>query len=159
MTHTPDEIRGLHRALHVACGLPALSPSMGDTHAWWDFLRELAPLADSPDAGGPVTVADIQAAVGEMKRQNKANEARWSLRPGKILREPEAFRDLILIVRSRRRADSRPRRPEFVEVERRDGDIRRRVEVPADQITETQRADFLAACQKLRQKISARLNT
>ena len=124
---TPEIVRGFHRALHVACGLPALSPSPGDQHAWWDFLREMAPL-DEPEAGGPLTVADIQDVVGEMKRANKAGQAQWSLRPSKILRDPEAFRDLVLIARKRRMA--RPLRPGTQIVEQHTAGSRRQVEVP-----------------------------
>lgn len=127
MKTTPDTVRGFHRALHVACGLPALSPSPGDQHAWWDFLREMEPL-DDPEAGGPLTVADIQDVLGEMKRQNKAGQAHWSLRPSKILREPEAFRDLVLMARKRRRQRPTPAPTRTAEQVLPDG-TRRQVEV------------------------------
>ncbi len=99
---TPELIRGLHRTLHIACGMPALSPTLNDITRWRDFLAEMLPLAEDP--GGPISPHDIQSVIGEMRRQNKNGDARWSLRPGKILSEPEAFRDLILITRARRRA-------------------------------------------------------
>jgi hypothetical protein len=120
-------VRGFHRALHVACGLPALSPSPGDQHAWWDFLREMSPL-DDPEAGGPLTAVDIQDVLGEMKRANKAGQAQWSLRPSKILRDPEAFRDLVLIARKKRNA--RPIQPATRLVEQHTAGFRRQVEVP-----------------------------
>ncbi len=107
MSFTEQQITGFHRALNIACGLMALRPTQTDLRAWWDFLREMEPL-DDPEAGGPFNVGDIQDVIGEMRRQNKAQQANWSLRPQKILRDPESFRDLILIARSRRRA-SRPR--------------------------------------------------
>lgn len=63
-----------------------------------------------------------------MKRANKAGQAQWSLRPSNILREPEAFRDLVLISRKRRQA--RPIRPTTQIIEQQVGDSRRQVEVP-----------------------------
>jgi len=126
-------IRALHSALYLACGLPALAPSMGDNHAWWDFLREMEPL-DDPHAGGPLTPEDIAPTIDEMRRANKSGQAQWSLRPGKILRSPEAFRDLVLIARKKRQA--RPPRPQSQLIEQICGGIHREVEVPtADTIT------------------------
>ena len=130
MTPTPELVRGFHRALHVACGFPALSPSPGDQHAWWDFLREMAPL-DEPEAGGPLTVVDIQDVVGEMKRANKAGQANWSIRPSKILRQPEAFRDLVLIARKNRKQRQAPPATKIVDQLSPTGH-RRQVEVSVD---------------------------
>ncbi len=124
---TPEQVRGFHRALYAACGLSAVNPSPGDQHAWWDFLREMAPL-DEPEVGGPLTVQDIQDVVGEMKRQNKAQQANWALRPAKILRNPEDFRDMVLMARKRRTL--RPTRPATALIEQQAGSARRQVEVP-----------------------------
>jgi hypothetical protein len=129
MTATPELIRGFHRALYVACGIAALNPSMGDQRIWWDFLSEMAPL-DDPEAGGPLTVVDIQDVCGEMKRQNKASQAQWSMRPSKILRDPEAFRDLVLMARKRRQA--RPARPTSAITDQQVGTARRQVEIPVE---------------------------
>jgi hypothetical protein len=125
MKITPEIVRGFHRALNVACGLAPISPSMGDQRVWWDFLAEMEPL-EEPEIGGPLTIQDIQDVIGEMRRQNKSQQANWSLRPAKILRNPEDFRDMVLMARKRRQ--QRPRPASTAIVERRDGDIRRQVE-------------------------------
>jgi hypothetical protein len=145
-----ETIRSFHKALYTACGMPALSPSMNDVMRWRDFLAELAPLAEDPEAGGPVSVADIQAVVAEMRRMNRERQAMWSLRPSKILSEPEAFRDLILITRSKRRAN-RPRQPSTVETTQQVGNITRQVELPAEEADT--RADFFNACKDLRSRM------
>lgn len=119
--------RCLHRCLHRACGLPSLRPSMSDIQSWRDFLREMEPLEDE-EAGGPLTERDIIEVVGEMARQNQKGQTGWSLRPVKILRDPEAFRDLVLLARKRRSA--RPRPPATRIEEQRHGTTRRLVEVP-----------------------------
>ena len=80
MTEPAEQIRGFHRALHVACGLAPLSPSMGDQRVWWEFLQEMKPL-EEPEIGGPLSVQDIQDVIGEMRRQNKAQQTNWSIRP------------------------------------------------------------------------------
>ncbi len=129
MTATPEIVRGFHRALHVACGLAPLSPSANDNRIWWEFLLEMSPL-EEPEIGGPLTAQDIQDVVGEMRRQNKAQQANWSIRPSKILRNPEDFRDMVLMARKRRNA--RPYRPTTAIVERQDGDIRRQVETSVE---------------------------
>ena len=129
MTTTPEIVRGFHRALHVACGLAPLSPSANDNRVWWEFLLEMSAL-EEPEIGGPLTVQDIQDVVGEMRRQNKAQQANWSIRPSKILRNPEDFRDMVLMARKRHQA--RPFRPTTDLVERQDGDIRRQVETKVE---------------------------
>jgi hypothetical protein len=141
MSFTPEQIRGFHRALHVACGLPPLSPSMGDERIWADFMFEMRPLED-PEIGGQLTVQDIQDVIGEMRRQNKAGQANWGLRPSKILRQPEDFRDMVLMARKRRQA--RPFRPASEIIEQRVGSIRRQVEsaiphepVPVSELLDT----------------------
>lgn len=146
MTTSIDQLRELHKALHLACGVAALSPSMSDQSAWWAFLREMQPL-DNPEAGGPLTAADITAVVSEMQRQNKAQQANWSLRPSKILRNPEDFRDMILMARKRRAA--RPRPPATQLVEQEVAGFRRIVEV--DVHTEpTTAAEAIAILRKAR---------
>ena len=129
MTHNADEIRGMHRALHVACGLPPLSPGYTDLAHWRDFLAVLAPLAEDTEEGR-LSVQDIQDVVGDMKRQNKAG-AKWSLRPSKLLRDPEQFRDLVLFARERRR--QRPARPATREATQTVAGTTRTVEVPTDE--------------------------
>jgi len=129
MTITPELIRGFHRALYVACGLGAMNPNRGDERVWWDFLSEMTPL-EEPELGGRLTVDDIQGVIGEMKRQNKAGQAQWALRPAKILRSPEDFRDMVLMDRKRRNA--RPIRPATVIQEQQVGDARRQVEVAVE---------------------------
>lgn len=126
MTITPDLIASFHKALHVGCGLPALRPSMSDISAWRDFLREMEPLEDE-EAGGPLDHRDIAEVCAEMKRQRDKGEAAWSLRPVKILRDPEMFRDLVLMARKRRRA--RPRPPVTRIEEQRHNNASRQVEV------------------------------
>lgn len=90
-----------HKALHSACGLPALRPSMGDERIWWDFLREMAPLSE--DESGPLSSTDIDGAVRIMRREKNDGKAGWALRPSTILRNPETFRDMVLLFRTSRR--------------------------------------------------------
>jgi hypothetical protein len=97
----PQEIHEFHRALLVALNLDHFPAGMSDVNSWGDFLAVMKPLAES--VGGPFVVRDIHAAVRLMRQQNKSGEARWSLRYSKILREPEAFRDLVLIARKEKR--------------------------------------------------------
>lgn len=111
----PQEIHEFHRALLVALNLDHFPAGMGDVNMWREFLFVQAPLCDS--AGGPFAVLDIHAAVKLMRQQNKAGETRWSLRYSKILREPEAFRDLVLQARKEKRP-----RPAVVTEQARTGD-------------------------------------
>lgn len=90
----PPEIEALHRALLAALRVDYFPPTMGDLNAWHDFLFVMQSLEDS--AGGRLTTRDIHAAVALMREQNRAGEAKWALRFSKILRDPEAFRDLVL---------------------------------------------------------------
>lgn len=125
---TSDEITAMHSALHVSCGLPALAPTDTDCMAWWAFLREMDPIAQAP--GGPFSVADLRAVIAEMQRQRRAGEANWSMRPQKILRDPESFRDLVLIARSKRRAN-RPTPPRPQQIQQLPGGGQRRLD-PTD---------------------------
>jgi hypothetical protein len=149
MTHTADEIRGMHRALHVACGLPALSPGYNDLANWHAFLLVLAPLAEDTEEGR-LTVPDIQDVVGEMKRQNKSGKAQWSLRPSKLLRDPELFRDLVLIAREARRR--RAPRPTFKPATQTIAGATRAVEVPVEE----EPIDCRQAFADLRKKLSGK---
>lgn len=135
-------IADFHKALHRACGLPQLAPSTGDKSTWWAFLREMAPL-DDPHAGGPLTVQDITDVVTEMDRQRRNGTAAWSLRPSKILRDPELFRDLVLQARKRRTARPRPSATRIVDQIAPTGH-RRQVEVP-NQAEPATTAELLAA--------------
>lgn len=103
-----DTVAIFHGALYLACGLPALRPSMADERSWWDFLQEMAPLAE---AGGPLTMEDIDSAVRLMKRQNADGKSNWSLRPSRILNDAPAFRDMVLMARAKRQARAERRRP------------------------------------------------
>ena len=97
----PKDIIELHSSLLAALGVDYFPPGMADMNAWRDFLFVMQPLADS--AGGAMTKADLPRAVDLMRQQNKSGDARWSLRFSKIMREPEAFRDLVLIARKKQR--------------------------------------------------------
>ena len=103
-TITRELVAEFHKALHSACGLPALRPSIGDERAWWDFLHEMAPLSE--DESGPFSVADIDGAVRMMRREKNDGKAGWALRPSTILRNPETFRDMVLLFRTSRRERS-----------------------------------------------------
>ena len=106
--YTENQITAFHRALHEACGLPAIRPSVSDQRVWWDFLQELAPLAD--DESGPFTETDILPVIRRMQWECREGKASWSLRPSHILRNPETFRDLVLMTRQQRRS-KRPTTP------------------------------------------------
>lgn len=93
----PPEIAEFHRALLAALQVDFFPPGMGDVNAWREFLFALDTLKDS--AGGALTAHDIGAAVRLMRQQNKNGKAGWSLRFGKIMKEPEDFRDLVLEAR------------------------------------------------------------
>lgn len=108
MKVTSDIVTVFHKALHRACGLPALRPSMSDERSWWDFLIELAPIEE---AGGPLTMEDIDGAVRLMKRQNADGKSNWSLRPSRILNDAPAFRDMVLMARAERQARADRKRP------------------------------------------------
>jgi hypothetical protein len=95
----PPEIDYRHRALLAALRVDYFRPGLGDLTAWHDFLFVLETLTDSE--GGELQPEDIHAAVNLMRAQNKSGEARWSLRFAKIMREPESFRDLVLIARKK----------------------------------------------------------
>ncbi len=114
MKVTSDIVTVFHKALHRACGLPALRPSMSDERSWWDFLIELAPIEE---AGGPLTMEDIDGAVRLMKRQNADGKSNWSLRPSRILNDAPAFRDMVLMARTERQARVDRKRPTSVRPE------------------------------------------
>jgi len=99
---TREQVATFHKALHSACNLPALRPSMGDERIWWDFLQEMSPLEE--DESGPFSISDIEGAVREMRREKNDGKASWSLRPSTILRNPEGFRDMVLLFRTKRRS-------------------------------------------------------
>jgi hypothetical protein len=97
----PPEIDALHRALLAALRVDYFRPGMGDLNAWHDFLFVLQSLDDS--AGGKITARDVHGAVNLMREENRDGKAKWSLRFAKILRDPEAFRDLVLLTRKAKR--------------------------------------------------------
>lgn len=100
MKISPDQVALFHKALHDACGLPALRVTMSDERAWWDFLREMEPFIDHPM--GEFSKDDIFAVIRHMQKECRDGKASWSLRPTHILRNPETFRDLVLITRQKR---------------------------------------------------------
>ena len=95
-----SQVSGFHHALHEACNLPALRMSMSDERAWWDFLREMEPLVDHPM--GAFSTTDVVQVIRHMQWECREGKASWSLRPSHILRNPETFRDLVLITRQKR---------------------------------------------------------
>jgi hypothetical protein len=105
MTHTAADIDRFHRALHRLCRMPELAPTINDQRAWHDFLLEMKPLEDTD--GGPFVLADLTAVLSEMRRQNEKGLAKWGFRPSQILRDPEKFRDLVLMARSSLRVAGR----------------------------------------------------
>jgi hypothetical protein len=107
--------RRLHAVLYDACGLDAPPLDYSAERLWFDALLILDGLAETP--AGPITARDIIAVVGSMRESNRTGKTNWSIRPTKILRDPELLRDLIL--ESRRKL--RPRRPP-VPIQSRTGD-------------------------------------
>jgi hypothetical protein len=93
----PQEIVELHRALLAALRVDYFPPGMMEMNNWRDFLFVMEPLKDS--TGGAFTAKDIAPAVALMRQQNKTQSSNWSLRFAKIMRDPESFRDLVLISR------------------------------------------------------------
>jgi hypothetical protein len=105
MNLAPQYIVDFHRALLAALDVDYFAPGIGDVNLWQSFLFVMKPLDDS--AGGPLVPRDLHAAVNLMRAQNKTGSAKWSLRFSKIINDPEAFRDLVLIARKK----VRPRPP------------------------------------------------
>lgn len=106
MKFTQENLTDFHRTLHKCCGLDPIRPSFADINQWRDFLTVMEPLEDTD--GGPFCVADIVAMTSLMRKQNDRGGANWSLRPAKILRDPESMRDLILMARKFFRQRKRP---------------------------------------------------
>lgn len=98
MKHTAADVEKFHRTLHRLCRVDELSPTINDLRAWHDFLQEMKPLDDTD--GGPFVLSDLTAVLSEMRRQNEKGLAKWAFRPSSILRDPEKFRDLVLMSRS-----------------------------------------------------------
>lgn len=101
----PTDIVEMHRTLLAALNVDYFPPGMREMNDWRDWLSVMAPLKDS--TGGAFTKDDLTAAVRLMRDQNRSKEANWSLRFSKIMREPESFRDLVLMARKK----LRPRPP------------------------------------------------
>lgn len=93
----PPDITELHRTLLAALNVDYFPPGMREMNDWRDWLSVMAPLKDS--TGGAFTKEDLTAAVRLMREQNRSKEANWSLRFSKIMREPESFRDIVLMAR------------------------------------------------------------
>jgi hypothetical protein len=101
MTLAPQYIVSFHRTLLSAIGVDYFPPGLGDVNLWESFLFVMKLLADS--AGGAFTEKDIVGAVRLMREQNRNGTAKWSLRFAKIMNDPEAFRDLVLLARKTKR--------------------------------------------------------
>ena len=139
---TRELVTEFHKTLHLACGFPALRPSIGDERAWWDFLQEMTPLEE--DESGPLSSIDIEGAVREMRREKNDGKAGWALRPSTILRNPETFRDMVLLFRTSRR-------------ERRLKERRAAITAPAAPVRQEPNIsaeEFAAGISELRQKIN-----
>lgn len=93
----PEDIVALHRALLAALRVDYFPPGMIEMNGWRDWLSVMKALEHSE--GGPFTKKDLVAAVALMRAQNRAQSSNWSLRFAKIMRDPESFRDLVLIAR------------------------------------------------------------
>ena len=109
MKISPDQVALFHKALHEACNLHALRMSMSDERAWFDFLREMEPLVDHPM--GAFNTTDIVQVIRHMQWECREGKASWALRPSHILRNPETFRDLVLMTRQKR-TPQKVRKPE-----------------------------------------------
>lgn len=93
----PKDIVELHQTLLRALGVDYFPPGMSEMNAWRDFLFVMQPLTLSE--GGAFTKADLASAIRLMREDNKRGSSNWSLRFSKIMREPESFRDIVLIAR------------------------------------------------------------
>lgn len=99
-----DRIERLHREMLNALRVDYFPPGMSDAEAWRGFLYVMDTLAETP--GGMLTPRDVRNAVDLMRKQVAEKKAGWSLRFSKIIRDPEAFRDLVL--ETRRKIRPRP---------------------------------------------------
>jgi hypothetical protein len=97
----PSEIVELHRTLLAALNVDYFPPGMAEMNNWRDFLFVMQPLSESE--GGAFTKADLAPVIRMMREDNKRGSSNWSLRFSKIMREPESFRDLVLIARKKLR--------------------------------------------------------
>lgn len=97
----PQEIIELHAALLRALNVDYFRPGLAEMGHWKDFLFVMKPLSDSE--GGAFNKADIGPAIALMRQQNKTERSNWSLRFIKIMRDPESFRDIVLLSRKQRR--------------------------------------------------------
>lgn len=135
MTFTETQIDTFHRALHRACGLEPIRPSMADQRTWWEFLQHMEPLEES--SGGPFKIDDLVMVLGVMRKANDQRDRayRFTMRPAAILRDPERFRDMVLEERAR---NQRRQRPEPVIREVRAGSVSTMVEDPLPQPDEAE---------------------
>lgn len=105
MTHDAADVDKFHRALHRLCRMEEIPPTLNDQRAWHDFLQEMKPLEETE--GGKFVLGDLTAVLSDMRRQNEKGLAKWAFRPSSILRDPEKFRDLVLMARSSLRVAGR----------------------------------------------------
>lgn len=100
----PPEIIELHRELLRALRVDYFPPGMIEMNGWRDFVFVMKPLDESE--GGAFTKADLAPVIRMMRGDNQRGASNWSLRFAKIMRDPESFRDLVLI--SRKAVRKRP---------------------------------------------------
>ncbi|HWM26561.1 MAG TPA: hypothetical protein VNP98_17220 [Chthoniobacterales bacterium] len=101
----PQDIVELHRTLLRALNVDFFQPGLAELGYWREFLFVMKPLDESE--GGAFTKDDIAPVIRIMREDNKRGSSNWSLRFSKIMRDPENFRDLVLIARKK----VRPRPP------------------------------------------------
>lgn len=89
-------VEQLHCALCGALGIPAWKLGPSDYTTWQGFLFVMKTLDETE--GGPLTPRDVINVVNLMRKQQREGVP-WSLRHGKILRDPETFRDLVFETR------------------------------------------------------------
>jgi hypothetical protein len=135
----------MHRTLLAALNVDYFPPGMREMNDWRDWLSVMAPLKDS--TGGAFTKDDLTAAVRLMRDQNRSKEANWSLRFSKIMREPESFRDIVLLARKQKR----PRAP--IEQRQRTDATGANIAVDHDPATEREAIPIAEHIDELRRKL------
>lgn len=101
----PEYIVAWHRALLLALRVDFFRPGLREMNDWRDFLAVMDPLKETN--GGDFTKDDLARVVALMREQNRKG-GNWSLRFSKIMANPEAFRDLALELRAKKRERPRP---------------------------------------------------
>lgn len=118
MTTTESEIAALHEAYCKLTGQEGL-PLRFDRQRWWyDWCRCGFTLDDLK-----LVVRYLKKGIADRRRNQGA------LKFSNLIVQADKFEEDLF--EARRVLKVRPKPPEFVQVERRDGDVRRLVEVPA----------------------------